>query len=148
MVGLLHPIRRIEEYYVGDDMLPLQAPKDSGKILPQNSVSFRDFQAVQVLLDHLLRHERRSPRKDLLGAAAKRFDPHRSRAGKQIQPYAALECLRIAGGEHVEQRLAQPIGSGTNILPANERRGRPRYLPAITRMALYLRVPQPIYPTM
>jgi hypothetical protein len=47
---------------------------------------------------------------------------------------------------------------GRMSVPRKERRGRPRYLPAITRMALYLRlfaaaiisasIPEPIYLTM
>src|SRR5207245_10488664 len=56
---------------------------------------------------------------DLFRAATQGLDPYGAGPGEQIDPNAALERRRIAGGQNIEQRFPQSVRCRTNIPPAH-----------------------------
>src|SRR5689334_18312846 len=92
--------------------------------------SFFDSQRAQILANGGGGSARRFEEVHAASAAAQRLDPNRARAGKGVDPDALLQRSWAGRGEHVEERLAQAVGSRTDVHAA---RRAQRPAPELTR---------------
>ena len=94
-------------------------------------IEFQDFkpgshtQGLQILPDQFCRAARGFHEIDVRRTAADGLDTDRSGTGIKIEPNRTSQCIGIARGQYIEQRLTQAVASRARI-HARERRRNPR----------------------
>ncbi len=111
----MHLVGRIEEAEIANHARVLQQRQGLRGLALLQLVSCRDPERRQVFAQQSRVPFCRLDEIDLPRASAERFDAHGAGSGVQVEPHAAPQI--VDGGEHVEERLPQPVAGGAQVEP-------------------------------